>query len=106
MSWRENAPHFADIPEWPVGVLPLFDWGDAIWSCVDTKTTTGAIVTHDNDVGATPTDFTIVSWLDAWSRGVNLWREIYDEGQEEPLYDPRSHRTIMVRARPRARPHK
>jgi len=30
---------------WPDSLVPVWDWGDAVWSCVDRE---GRVVTHDD----------------------------------------------------------
>jgi len=63
---------------WADGTLPLWDWGDATWSCLDIRSPDGTIVTHDAHFGAFDTSFTIHTWLNAWLQGVNVWNEIFD----------------------------
>jgi hypothetical protein len=43
---------------WPEKLLPAWDWGDAIWSCVDGGDPEGHIVTHDDAGASTLTNFT------------------------------------------------
>jgi len=58
---------------WPrEGLLPLWDWGCAAWSCVDSRAADERVFAMD-DTGPTPTQFTLLSWLEAWTKGVNLF---------------------------------
>ena len=86
---------------WPDRILPLWDWGDAIWSCIDGSSTEGAIITHDTS-GSTCTHFTIRSWLTAWANGVDMWREIYDD-QEKTIINPFTRKPIATKVRGRAK---
>ena len=63
--------------KWPAQILPLWDWGDAMWSCVDV-TAGFAVVTHDDTHGATRTPFTLQSFLCAWLDGVDLFGALYE----------------------------
>src|SRR6185437_14397483 len=38
---------------WPDRLLPLWDWGDAIWSCLDGSSPEGVIITHYGANGQT-----------------------------------------------------
>jgi SMI1-KNR4 cell-wall len=61
----------------PQPLLPLWDWGSPAWSCLDTRSAEGRIVTQDAD-GSTLTTFDLHSWLDSWLRGVNVFEKIYE----------------------------
>ena len=80
---------------WPPGLLPVWDWGDAAWSCVDLS---GRIVTHDDVAGATVTDFTTRSWLSAWIDGVDLWTELYDD-KEATILNPFTRKPVVTKVR-------
>ena len=56
----------------PHPVVPLCDWGGAIWSCLDSET--GAVLTMDED-GLTDMGQSFSSWLENWVSGVSLWSE-------------------------------
>jgi hypothetical protein len=65
---------FEDGSVWPVGVVPIWDWGCAIYSCVDAA---GRVVTYDSVDGLTLTRFDVATWLKTWCDGVRLWDEMY-----------------------------
>jgi hypothetical protein len=89
---------------WPAWLLPLWNWGDAAWSCLDSTSPEGTIVTHDDVDGPTVTDFTIRSWLRAWADGVSLWQEIYDDsGREVTAINPFTRKPTVIKAPGRAR---
>ncbi|MEO7589924.1 MAG: hypothetical protein ABI134_01810 [Byssovorax sp.] len=62
----------------PDPVVPLCDWGCAIWSCLDSET--GAVLTMD-EYGLKDIGQSFQSWLEDWVSGVNLWsgRIVYEE---------------------------
>lgn len=62
--------------EWPPQLLPLWDWGDTMWSCVDVAEGF-AVVTHDGS-GATRTTFTLQSFLGGWLDGMDLFAALYE----------------------------
>jgi hypothetical protein len=90
------------LGSWPKGLLPVWDWGDAIWSCVDTD---GHIVTADDAGPPTLTDYTTRTWLRAWLDGVDLWREIFDD-KEATIINPFNGKPVVtkVRGTPKGRP--
>jgi len=88
--------------QWPEKLLPLFDWGDAIWSCLDATSLQGTIVTHDDVEGPTLTDFSIRSWLKAWVDGVNLWEEMYED-EEAIVMNPFTRKLTTTKVRGRAK---
>jgi hypothetical protein len=51
-------------------VVPLCEWGDGIWSCINSKT--GAVLTlGESDLVETGTSFH--RWLEDWVTGIDLW---------------------------------
>jgi len=87
---------------WPEGLLPLWDWGCAAWSCLDGDSHAGLIVTHDDVEGPTETSFTIRSWLGAWVNGVDLWREIYED-KPATIINPFTKKPMTTTVRGRAK---
>lgn len=61
-------------------LLPLCDWGGAIWSCLDCGTEGGPIVTCAGEHPLTDTGRDLRSWLLAWLDGVDLWEEMFEPG--------------------------
>lgn len=80
---------------WPKGLLPVWDWGDATWSCVDLD---GRIVTTDDVGGPTLTDFTTRTWLCAWLDGVDLWNEIFED-KEATILNPFTRKPVVTKVR-------
>jgi len=62
----------ADTPL-PLPVVPLCDWGCAIYSCIDCET--GAILTISED-GLKDTGREFHAWLEDWVSGVDLWKRL------------------------------
>jgi hypothetical protein len=59
----------------PGNMLPLCDWGDAIWSCIDSKN--GRILTLDH-IGLTESEYDITTWLAEWAAGVQLFEKLFE----------------------------
>jgi hypothetical protein len=61
---------------WPnkdIRVVPLCEWGDGIWSCVDVAT---ASVLTMSELGLFNIDRSLRSWFEGWVSGENLWQQI------------------------------
>ncbi|MFF0205946.1 SMI1/KNR4 family protein [Streptomyces sp. NPDC005017] len=61
-DWNDLAEIYRDGPDpsgrVPAGVVPLYDWGDTVWSMVDFRDPAGPMwCTHDGD---------------CWPQGINL----------------------------------
>jgi hypothetical protein len=57
----------------PLPVVPLCDWGCAIYSCIDCET--GAVLTISED-GLKDTGQEFHAWLEDWVSGVELWKRL------------------------------
>jgi hypothetical protein len=86
---------------WKEGLLPLWDWGDAAWSCIDASTLEGNVITMDES-GYTLTRFSLASWLEGWIQGVDLHSEIFEIG-EASILNPFTRRPMTVKRRVQAR---
>jgi hypothetical protein len=84
---------------WPHQLLPVWNWGDATWSCVAPD---GQIVTHDDVAGPTSTVFSLRSWLWSWVDGTDLWKTLYDD-QETMIMNPFTRKMIPTKVRGRAK---
>lgn len=82
---------------WKKGLLPLWDWGDAAWSCVDALDPQARIVTVDES-GCTLTRFTLSSWLESWLAGVDLHAEIFEIG-DAIILNPFTRRPMAIKRR-------
>ena len=73
--------------DWPKGLVPICHWGCAIYSCVDLQNGASMAVWDPNgrEPGSSPRtairylDRDLTSWLDAWTKDVDLWSEMYPE---------------------------
>jgi len=90
---------------WPEKLLPAWDWGCAIWSCVDCGDSCGSIVTHHGGTARTLTRFTTRSWLRSWMDGVDLLKELFEEN-ERTIINPftRKPQVIKVQGNAKGRP--
>lgn len=80
---------------WPPGLLPVWDWGDAVWSCVDAS---GCVVTMDDTGLATLTDFSSRTWLRAWVDGVDLWAQLFDD-KDATIVNPFTRKPVVTKVR-------
>lgn len=83
----------SETPLYP-GVVPLCDWGDAIWSCIDAKT--GHVLTLDES-GLTDTQQSLCSWLADWISGVQIFGKMF-VFEERTMVNPFTKQLIVVRA--------
>ena len=77
----------------PPGVLALCDWGDAIWSCIDSET--GHVLTL-NESGLTDTGQTLSSWFTDWITGVSLFGKMFRQ-VEGCIRNPFTKQMMTVR---------
>jgi hypothetical protein len=54
----------------PRYVVPLCDWGDAIWSCIQSQT--GQVLVLDES-GLKDTGDIFPDWIWRWAKGESLW---------------------------------
>jgi hypothetical protein len=55
-------------------VVPLCDWGDGAWSCVDEDT--GHVLTLD-EAGLTDAGMSLHDWMSDWVNGVSLAEKLF-----------------------------
>jgi hypothetical protein len=82
----------------PARILPLCDWGDAIWSCIGSRT--GKILTLDH-IGLTVSDYDIRTWLADWANGLRVFEKLF-EFEEVEVVNPFTKKptTTSVPSRP------
>ena len=90
----------------PSTLLPLCDWGCAIWSCLDCASSDGPIVTLSGEHPPVNTGHDLRSWLTAWLSGTNLWSEMFEPGRAITLTSPFTREPVeaSTRGKPRGRP--
>jgi hypothetical protein len=91
--WTDSET--AGLPE---TVIALCDWGDAIWSCVDSRS--GHVLTLDES-GLTDTGNSLQSWFAEWVSGVNLFGKMF-EFEERTMTNPFTKQLMTVRTPARA----
>lgn len=83
--WR-SVPLSLGFPEWPERVVPVCNWGSAIWSCLDCRGERARVIVSDNAHFHSPSVRTSLpasshsspeSWLDAWANGRLLWDDMF-----------------------------
>lgn len=63
---------------WHEELLPICDWGCAIYTCVRAPSKEGIICTlHDG--GISVLDYDLRAWFVAWVEGVSLWEEMFEK---------------------------
>lgn len=99
---RPGEPGFDQYP-WPDRLLPICDWGCAIWSCLDCRTDDGAIVTASNGDAFVNTGHTLASWLSAWLAGVELFEEMFEPGPTRAVNNPFTKQPIAIKGQGKPR---
>jgi hypothetical protein len=100
--FRESHPTPDEAEhDWPEDLLPAWDWGCAVWSCIDARSPTGCIVTHDGALGETLTRFSLLDWLSEWAGGWNMWKELFEE-EVRTMINPFTRKSISYRGQGRA----
>jgi len=84
----EARNKLAADPAWPRLLLPICDWGCAIWSCLDCRTDDGPVVTPAGEDGFRDTGRDLRSWLGAWLAGTDLWDEMFEPGPTLVMMNP------------------
>lgn len=70
-----------ELASWPRGLLLAFDFGCAIWSCIDSTTEHGAIVNMAS-LRLVDTDWSLADWMCDWVDGKSLWDDMHQPGTE------------------------
>ncbi len=93
---QPGEPGFDQYP-WPEKLLPICDWGGAIWSCLDCRSDDGPIVTASNGEPFASTGRTLRSWLGAWLAGVDLDAEMFERGPTRTSINPFTKQPIVLK---------
>ncbi|WUS31464.1 SMI1/KNR4 family protein [Streptomyces sp. NBC_01255] len=81
-----------ETPFWPAGVLPILDWGCAMYAAVDCRSETATVLLFepnamtDDGAAAWFVDAgSLAEWLETWLAGTGWYREdAYENTDEEP----------------------
>jgi hypothetical protein len=92
-----GEPDFDQYP-WPERLLPICDWGCAIWSCLDCRSADGPIVTSSNGEPFANTGHTLRSWLAAWLADVDLFEEMFEPDPVRTGINPFTKQPITFKA--------
>lgn len=75
--------------DWPEPrLLPIIEWGDAIWSCLDCRRDDGPMVTVSEEASFVATDYDLAGWLRAWLDGVDLWAAMFEPAKPQMRRNP------------------
>jgi hypothetical protein len=91
-----GEPGFDQYP-WPERLLPICDWGCAIWSCLDCRSADGPVVTASNGEPFANTGHTLRSWLSAWLAGVELFEEMFEPSPTHTGVNPFTRQPMMFK---------
>lgn len=93
-------------PRWRQFLLPICEWGCAIWSCLDCRSGDGPIVTVAGEEPFVDTGHVLRSWLAAWIAGVDLWEEMFEPGPTMIGVNPFTKEPFEMKGQggPRGRP--
>lgn len=75
-----------------LAVVPLCEWGDGIWSCVDSET--GAVLTL-SEFGLKQTTQDLHTWFEDWVSGINIWQRMVIL-ENKTLTDPFTNLAVTV----------
>jgi hypothetical protein len=78
----------------PFQVVPLCDWGDGVWSCVDEDK--GTVLTLDES-GLFDTGTTLENWMKAWVLEENIWEKMF-LFEERTAINPFTKKPMSLRA--------
>jgi hypothetical protein len=93
----------SDHHPWPERLLPICDWGCAIWSCLDCRTADGPIVTSSSGEPFANTGHTLRSWLSAWLEGRELFEEMFEPGPTRTGINPFTKQPIVIKGQGKLR---
>jgi hypothetical protein len=98
-TWRDAEPGQPDhdFSPWPERLLPLCDWGCAIWSCLDCRSNDGPLVTSSNGRPLVSTGHTLRFWLSAWLSGADLFEEMFEPGPVRTSINPFTKQPLVIK---------
>jgi hypothetical protein len=99
---KPGEPGFDQYP-WPEKLLPICDWGCAIWSCLDCRSDDGPVVTASNGEAFVSTGHSLGSWLAAWLAGVDLGEEMFEPAPTRTIVSPFNGRRVVMKGQGKPR---
>ncbi|WP_314619981.1 SMI1/KNR4 family protein [Streptomyces stackebrandtii] len=86
---ERSASAEGETPYWPAGVLPILDWGCAMYAAVDCLSETATVLLFepnamtDDGAAAWFVDAgSLAEWLETWLAGTGWYREDADEYED------------------------
>ncbi|MEW1700387.1 SMI1/KNR4 family protein [Streptomyces sp. NPDC091278] len=83
---ERSASAGGETPYWPAGVLPILDWGCAMYAAVDCRSETATVLLFDPNAMADDGSAawfvdagSLAEWLETWLAGTGWYREDTDE---------------------------
>jgi hypothetical protein len=99
---QPGEPGFEQYP-WPEKLLPICDWGGAIWSCLDCQSDEGLMVTASNGEPFVSTGYTLRSWLGARLAGVDLGEDMFEPGPTQTGINPFTKQPVVFKGQGKPR---
>ncbi|MFB8081720.1 SMI1/KNR4 family protein [Streptomyces sp. NPDC056013] len=92
---ERTASTEGETPYWPAGVLPILDWGCAMYAAVDCLSENATVLlfepngmTDDGAVAWFVDAESLTEWLETWLAGTGWYREDADEHEDTPEPTP------------------
>ena len=116
-----RAPAPDGVSTWPDALVPICDWGCAIYSCIDCSTPDGRVLTYNSgellwdaagehvvshDKAFAVSHEQVVDFFDDWTRGVHLWSLMFEDDPNAPPavgINPFTRKPMTFRGRQRLR---
>jgi hypothetical protein len=106
---ERSASAEGETPYWPAGVLPILDWGCAMYAAVDCRSEAATVLLFepnamtDDGAAAWFVDApSLAEWLETWLAGTGWYREDADE--DDNVAEPTPWEMAAVRLEPTREP--
>jgi SMI1 / KNR4 family (SUKH-1) len=106
--YLQNRQESPTLPEWkwPAAMLPICDWGCAMFSCLDCANPPYAVLTFEYVSGPMENSFirsrdSLESWLRDWLAGIEVFDSLYEPAPELDRIgrNPRTGEPMVFKAR-------
>jgi hypothetical protein len=82
LAYADPKPGALAMPGWPKKLVPICDWGDCIFSCIDCSLSPEQMVIALDPVTRTPENgLTFEQWMEDWVKGVDLFKRAIGTGR-------------------------
>jgi hypothetical protein len=100
--YRELKPGVSTEWNWPERMLPIVDWGCAMFSCVDCKSADSRIAMSEEAI-LSQTAYDLRGWLEEWCHGERLWDKMFEacDWEEKSIINPFTGKPATIKRRVR-----